>query len=107
MFPKNKINCINDLSSRMSRTANWRRKLQYQSDARNAQAAAKLDQLADEVNDLSDEAFEELKTYYGCNSVTWSEAVSMASRHVVFHNVKTLPAFISDLVGILSQSVAA
>jgi hypothetical protein len=106
-----KSNCINDMSSSMARTANWRRQLQtkYLDDCRNTLAAEKLDQLADEVNDLSDEAWADLSPHYGWCSGKWSDAVSLASRHVVFRNVTTLPAFISDLVGILSQpsSVAA
>jgi hypothetical protein len=38
----------------------------------------------------------------------WSEAVSLASRRVVFQrNVKTLDDYLNQLVGILSHSVAA
>jgi hypothetical protein len=93
------------------RTASWRRQLQvrYPTEARNIPAAAKLDQLADEVNELSDEAWAELSPHYEWCSGRWADAVSMASRHVFFHNVKTLPAFINDRsanrVGINSDTV--
>jgi hypothetical protein len=111
MIKNSKENLIHEVTASLRRTAVWRRQLQarYPTDARNVQAAAKLDQLADEMSDLSDDAWAELSPHYDWCSGRWSDAVSMASRHVFFHNVETLPAFIDDLVSILSQtsSVAA
>jgi len=101
---------IHDVTASLRRTAVWRRQLQakYPTDARNTQAAVKLDQLADEMNDLSDDAWAVLSPHYQWCSGRWSDAVSMAPRHVFFHDVKTLPAFIDDLVCILAeQQVAA
>jgi hypothetical protein len=59
--------------------------------------------LAGETNDLSDEAWSELKPHYNWASGKWSEAVSQVSRQVEFRNVNSLPAFVSTLVGILSE----
>jgi hypothetical protein len=109
MIANSKLNCITDIGASLRRTARWRRELQKKySDHRNGKAAETLDKLADETNDLTDEAWEELKSYYNWASGTWSDAVSTASRHVEFRNVQTFPDFVNRLVDILSQdSVAA
>jgi hypothetical protein len=109
MIANSKLNCITDLSASLRRTAGWRRELQKKySDHRNQQAAETLDKLAGETNDLTDEAWLELKPYYNWASGTWSEAVSLAARHVEFRSVRTFPDFVNRLVDILSQdSVAA
>jgi len=106
MINNSKQNCIDSLSGSLTRTANWRRGLQakYPNDPRNGRAAEKLDQLADETNDLTDEAWSELVPFYNWASGTWSDAVSQASRRVEFQrNVRTFPAFVNNLVGILSE----
>jgi hypothetical protein len=109
MITNSKSNCINDLSASMSRTANWRRGLLAKfNDPRNALAAATLDRFADEIGNLSDEDWAELQHFYSWSSTKWSEAVSLASRRVVFQrNVKTMDDYLNQLVGILLQSVAA
>ncbi len=110
MIINSKQNCINDLSASLRRTAGWRRELQKKyvnNSRRNEKAAATLERLADETNDLTDEAFETLQPFYSWSSGTWSDAVSQASRHVEFRNVRTLPGFVNDLVGILSQPAVA
>jgi hypothetical protein len=108
MISNNKQNCIDDLSSSILRSAKWRRQLQVKyDDPRNVRAAERLDQLATEISDLSDEAWLELAPYYSLSSATWSEAVSQTSRLVEFRNVRTLPEFVSSLVSILSQSSVA
>jgi hypothetical protein len=104
----NKQDCIRDLSNSLARSANWRRGLQAKyNDPRNGRAAEILDQLANDATSLSDEAWSELAPFYNWTSVTWSESVSAASRHVEFRNVNTLPSLIDTLVGILSQSKVA
>jgi hypothetical protein len=104
MISNSKQNCIDDLSASITRSANWRRALQTKfNDPRNERAAARLDKLASETNDLSDEAWSELKSHYNWASGRWSEAVSQTSRQVGFRHVNTLPAFVSALVGILEQ----
>jgi hypothetical protein len=108
MISNSKQNCIDDLSASITRSANWRRALQSKfNDPRNGRAAVRLDQLASETNDLSDEAWSELKPHYNWASGKWSEAVSQASRLVEFRNVNTLPEFVSTLASILSQSSVA
>lgn len=110
MISNSKQNCINDLSASIARTENWRRGLQakYPNDPRNGRAAETLNKLADEANDLTDEAWSELKPFYNWASPTWSDGVSQVSRRVEFQrNVRTFPAFVANLVGILSQTSAA
>jgi hypothetical protein len=100
----NKQYCIENLSSSLRRSASWRRSLQIRyPDPRNARAAEKLEQLATEACDLSEEAWLELQKFYNWSSFHWSESVSAVSRQVGFRNVNTLPAFVSALLGILSE----
>jgi hypothetical protein len=100
----NKQYCIENLSSSLRRSASWRRSLQSRyPDPRNARAAEKLEQLATEASDLSEEAWQELQKFYNWSSFHWSESVSAVSRHVGFRNVDTLPAFTKTLVDILSE----
>jgi hypothetical protein len=106
----NKQICIDDLSAGMKRSANWRRGLQakFPDDSRNGRAAERLDRLASEISDLSDESWKRLEQHYNWASAKWSDAVSQASRQVAFRNVDDLPAFVERLVSILSQpSIAA
>ncbi len=62
MITNSKQNCMTDLSASLRRTASWRRELckKFPSDTRNGRAAEKLDQLASETNDLTDEAWLDL-----------------------------------------------
>jgi hypothetical protein len=56
MISNSKQNCIDDLSASITRSANGRRALQTKfNDSRNGRTAERLDQLASETNDLSDE----------------------------------------------------
>jgi len=105
----NKQSAITDLGASLRHTANWRRELskKFINDARNIRAAETLERLANEVNELSDESWLLLASHYSWCSPAWSDAVSLASRHVEFRNVKTLSAFMDCLVGLLPQSVAA
>jgi hypothetical protein len=104
MINNTKEYCIENLSGSLARTASWRRSLQAKyNDPRCERAAERLDQLASEIGGLSDEAWSELMPYYNWASFEWSSAVSQASRQVEFRNVNTLPAFVSTLVGILSE----
>jgi hypothetical protein len=100
-----KQNCIDDLSASLTRSANWRRALLSKfNDPRCGRAADTLDRLAGETNDLSEEGWSELKPFYNWASGKWSEAVSLASRRVEFQrNVTTLPAYVNQLVNILSE----
>src|SRR3981189_2215867 len=107
MTINSKQSCMDSLCGSFARSAIWRRGLKatYPNDPRNGGAAETLDRLAAETNDLSDEAWSELKPFYNWASGKWSEAVSLASRRVEFQrNETTLPAFVAQLVGILSES---
>ena len=99
MTINSKQNCIHDLNASLTRTANWRRALQtkFPNDPRNGRAAERLDQLATETKDLSEEAWDELQKFYSWASGKWSDAVSRASRQIEFRHVDTFPAFTSGL----------
>jgi hypothetical protein len=104
MISNSKQNCIDSLNGSLTRTANWRRGLDARyNDPRNGRAADTLAQLARETKSLTDEAWGKLQNFYNWSSPTWSEAVSAASRQVGFRNVNTLPAFVSALLGLLSE----
>jgi hypothetical protein len=103
MIINSKQNCISDLSASVKRTAIWRRGLEAKfNDSRNGLAAERLDQLAIEIANLSDQDWSELSVYYSWSSGKWADAVSQTSRQVGFRRVNTLPDFVSSLVGILS-----
>jgi hypothetical protein len=105
-----KQSCSDNLSGNLTRTKVWRRGLQakYPDDSRNGKAATTLEKLAAETDDLSDEQWSELKPYFNWASGTWADAVSLASRRVEFQsNVRTFPAYINQLIGILSEQNAA
>ena len=92
------------------RTSRWRESLQkkYPSDARNGRAAERLLQLADEAASLSDQQWAELQPFYSWSSESWIESVSLAARHVEFQrNIRTFPAFVQNLICILSEERAA
>src|ERR1700682_1635389 len=104
MISNSKQNCIDSLSGSLTRTANWRRGLDARyNDPRNGRAADTLAQLGRETKSLTDEAWGKLQSFYNWSSPTWSEAVAAASRQVGFRNVNTLTAFVSALLGILSE----
>jgi hypothetical protein len=108
IISNNKQNRVYDLSNSILRSEKWRRQLEVKyHDPRNGRAADRLNQLATEITGLTDEQYAELKPFYNWSSSTWSDAVSATSRFVEFRNVRTLPEFISSLVGILSQSSVA
>jgi hypothetical protein len=103
MITNTKQYCIDSLSGSLKRTASWRRSLTRYNDPRNERAAARLDQLASEVSELTEDAWLELQKFYAWDSWKWSDAVSAASRQVEYRNVNTLRAFTKTLVGILSE----
>ena len=71
-----KQSCADNMCGNFNRSAIWRRGLQakYPNDLRIGKAVATLERLADETNDLTDEAWLELKPYYSWSSPTWSDA---------------------------------
>ena len=105
MISSNKEYCAESLRTSLARSASWRRGLQnrFPDDPRNEAAAENLDWLADEASGISDEAWDQLQSFYRWDSWEWSEAVSQAARLVGYRNVRTLPDFVASLVGILSQ----
>jgi hypothetical protein len=109
MISNSKQNCITDLSASVKRTAVWRRGLQakYPNDPRNGRAGDTLEKLTNEVSDLTDQQWSQLKPFYSWESGTWADAVSETSRQVEFRGVNTLSDFVNRLVPILSQSSVA
>jgi predicted aminopeptidase len=78
MTNNSKENCCNDLSTSLARAANWRRQLQAKyNDPRNERAAEKLDRLANEMSDLTDEQWSQLTPFYNWASGKFSDAVSL------------------------------
>jgi hypothetical protein len=109
MTINSKQSCQDNLCGNFTRSAIWRRGLQakYPNDARNGRAASTLETLASETNDLTDEAWLQLKPYFNWSCGKWSDAVSLASRHVEFQrNLKTLPAYVNHLAEILAEQNA-
>jgi hypothetical protein len=105
-----KRDCSESIARSITRTAGWRRGLQakYPHDNRLGQAAEQLDRLADEATDLTDDQFAALQPFYSWNSEIWSDGVSKASRLVVFQKtVRSFPAYVENLVGILSEQQRA
>src|ERR1700676_870104 len=105
----NKQSCIDSLCGSFTRSTIWRRGLQakYPNDPRNGKAAETLDRLAEETNDLTDEAWLQLKAYFNLSCPRWSDAVSLASRRVEFQrNIRTLPAYVNHLAEILAEQNA-
>ena len=79
----------------------------YPGDQRNGKAADTLQLLASQTGELSDGAWHKLQKHYSFSSVAWSDAVSLASRHVEFQrNVRTFPAYVSNLLCILEDQSA-
>jgi hypothetical protein len=108
MILNNKENCTDYISASVRRSAIWRRALQSKyPDPRNGRAADKLERLADEIYEMTDEEFSQIAPHYSWSSGAWSDAVSQVSRLVGYRGVDTVPAFISHLVGILSQNEIA
>jgi hypothetical protein len=108
MTINNKQSFIDSLCGNLTRSAIWRRGLQAKyNDPRNGKAAETLDRPAEETNDLTDEAWLQLKAYFNWSCPRWSDAVSLASRRVEFQrNVKTLPAYVNHLAEILAEQNA-
>jgi hypothetical protein len=105
-----KQSCADNICANLNQSSIWRRGLQakYPNDPRNGKAAAILDTLADETNDLTDEAWQQLKPYYRWDSTVWADALSLASRHVAFKSrLRSLPSFVNHFVGILAEQHAA
>jgi len=109
MIEKMKSDCIESISAGLTKTSRWRQKLvdQY-TDPRNAHAAKKLAELADETSSLSDEYWESLKPHFNSSPAHWRESLSQATRLVGFVHKKTsFPFFIRNLIGLLSQPSVA
>jgi len=105
MTLNSKTDCISSLNACLSRTADWRRGLQakFPGDARNGKAAAKLELMASQAYDLSDDAWAELQPHFNWCSGTWSDSVSQVSRLVEFRNVNSFATFVKVLARILSE----
>jgi cyclopropane fatty-acyl-phospholipid synthase-like methyltransferase len=106
-----KDDCIGSLCGAFMRTSRWRSSLQkkFPSDARNGRAAETLSRLADEAVNLTDEQWLALQPHFHWTSEKWADDLSQATRRVEFQrNVRTFPAFVQDLISVLSEnSVAA
>jgi hypothetical protein len=101
---------IESLFTALTKTSHWRRKLadQYPGDSRNAKAAKKLAELAEDTPTLSDEYWRLLKPHFNANPAHWREAPSKATRQVSFAHEKTsFPFFLRELIKFLEESSVA
>jgi hypothetical protein len=112
--PKQKMKMINtkeDCAASISRvlesTSLWRKATaaRFPEDDRNAKAAQRLDQLAIDAAELSEEQWQMLKPFYGWASTTFRDAVSKTAKSVGFHHrCGNLDYFIAVLVRALLAS---
>ena len=106
MIENEKIDCTDTLTFGLHRTALWRKKMAtlYASDSRNGRAAECLAELATRSNELSDEAWLQLKPHCGWASESWREAISKTARMVGFQKkIQDLPTFVEALIGVLES----
>ncbi|MDH2350869.1 hypothetical protein QCM80_09335 [Bradyrhizobium sp. SSUT112] len=107
-----KQDCIESVTKVLERTSVWRKSLvaRWPDDPRNARAAARLDQLAADATNMTDDQWTELKSYYGWASESWRDSLNQTARQVGFHHRSgALDYFIKALVQNLSvsKSIAA
>jgi hypothetical protein len=107
-----KNDCIESIHSVLDRTSTWRKSLtvRWPDDPRNARAAARLDQLAADAANLTDEQWADLKSHYNWASTVWRDTLNQTARQVGFHHRSgDLDYFIKALAHNLSvsKSVAA
>ncbi|WFT94385.1 hypothetical protein QA633_40055 [Bradyrhizobium barranii] len=103
---------IESISKTLERTSAWRKSLtvRWPDDPRNARASTRLDQLAADVANLTDDQWTALQPYFNWASENWRDSLSQAARQVGFHNRSgDLDYFIRSLVQNLSvsKSIAA
>lgn len=106
MTDNDKHDCINSIADALQRTANWREKmrLRYPQDARNAEAAGLLIQLADQVKQLTDADWQRLEPHFALTSPKWCESVSEACRLVGFKSRSPdLESYMRNLAGLLAN----
>jgi hypothetical protein len=85
----------------------WRKATtaRFPDDPRNKRASDRLDQLAVEAVEMTDEQYDALKPYFGWASVAFRDALSQVSRQVGFqHRGKDFGSFVKTLVSELSLS---
>jgi hypothetical protein len=105
-----KQECIDDLTTALSRSSRWRlrKDATWPGDARNTAAAVLLETLAADTANLSERDWCLLYPHFGAASATWRDAVSLASRQVGFVRYpRSIDAFVRNVAGILNESVAA
>ena len=112
MNTQEKLHCAESIAYGLNRVGKWRRKtdIRYPGDKRNIFAAETLAKLAVDSAQLTDDAWNQLKPYYcyGGIDARWREAVAQTARQVGFYqNVKSFPAFVENLIDVLSRSSIA
>lgn len=107
IIEKEKSECVDSLFTGLTKTHRWRKKLTDQyTDTRNANAAEKLAQLAEQAPTLSDAYWEILKPHFN-DPVRWRDCLSRATRQVGFvHKTTSFPFFVRNLIALLSESEA-
>jgi hypothetical protein len=92
----------------LEQKSDWRKSLaaRFPDDPRNLRSSDRLDQLAVEAAEMTDEQFAALKPYFGgWASVAFRDALSQVSRQIGFqHRAKDFESFVKTLVHELSLS---
>lgn len=99
-----KEDCLAELPHIMRRTAQWRMKLaeQYPDDLRNLRAAEKLEELADDADEIPDVIWSELAPFCNPVGMRWQTAVSQINRDIRFRRT---PKDWADYLRLLKASL--
>jgi len=101
-----KQECIGHLASRISRSAKWRtiQSERFGDDARNARAAAKLNELAANCRAIPDSKWTKIAPYFDPSGNRWLDAVSNTSRDVGFRKTPAdFDGYLDNLISNLSK----
>jgi len=107
-----KTHCAEAIAYGLNRVGKSRRKtdIRYPGDFRNIRAAETLARSASDSAQLTDEQWNQLKPYYcyGGVDARWRESVAQAAGQLGFYqSVKSFPAFVDNLIDLLSRSSIA
>lgn len=107
-----KEDCIDSITKTLERTAAWRKStsIRFPDDPRNTRAVERLNQLAADAFNLTDEQWSDLQPWYGWASEEWRNGLNQTARQVgFFHRAGDLAFFVKALLQNLSltSSIAA
>jgi hypothetical protein len=101
-----KNDCTEALAKALARSSAWRKSLavRWPDDPRNKRASEKLDKLAVDVLNLTDEQWEALRPF-DLESRAWRDGLNQTTRQIgFFHRANDVAHFVAALVQNLSYS---